>query len=81
MLPDDPAPPLNLSRSLLALGNVSGAINAARKGRLRGGAMPEGHYTLGIAYPAGGFLDRAVESFDTATNWRRGLPMPGSISV
>ena len=67
LLPDDPAPSLNLSRSLLTLGDVSGAINAARKGRLRGGAMPEGHYTLGTAYLAGGFLDRAVESFDTAT--------------
>ena len=29
--------------------------------------MPEGHYTLGIAYLTGGFLDSAVESFDTAT--------------
>jgi hypothetical protein len=65
----------------LAPGDVPRSINAARKGRLRGGAMPEGHYTLGIAFLAGGFLDRAVESFDTATNWRRGLPMPGSISV
>ena len=67
LLPVDPAPSLNLSRSLLALGDVSGAINAARKGRLRGGAIPEGHYTLGIAYLAAGFLDRAVESFATAT--------------
>ncbi len=67
LLPDDPAPLLNLSRSLLALGDVSGAINAARKDRLRGGAMPEGHYILGIAYLAGGFLDRAVELFETAT--------------
>ena len=67
LLPDDPAPSLGLSRSLLALGDVSDAINAVRKGRLRGGAMPEGHYTLGIAYLAGGFLDRAVGSFDTAT--------------
>jgi predicted Zn-dependent protease len=67
LLPDDPAPSLNLSRSLLALGDPPGAINAARKGRLRGAALPEGHYMLGSAYLVGGFLQRAVESFQAAT--------------
>ena len=66
-LPGEAAPLLNLSAALLALGDAPGAIRAARKGRLRGGNTPEGNYTLGLAYLAGGFLDRAADAFQAAT--------------
>jgi len=65
-LTEDPAPWLNLSTSLLALGDTSGAVAAARRGRLRGAKMPQAHYVLGLAYLAAGWLDKAVNSFQTA---------------
>jgi tetratricopeptide (TPR) repeat protein len=67
MLPDEAAPCVNLSSSLLALGDVQGAIHAARRARLRAPAMPQAHYTLGLAYLAGGLLDRAMAAFGEAT--------------
>jgi tetratricopeptide (TPR) repeat protein len=66
-LPDEAAPLLNLSNTLLALGDVNGAIAAARKGRLRAQSMPEAAYILGLAYLAGGLLDKAAECFTAAT--------------
>jgi len=66
-LTEDPAPWLNLSGSLLALGDVTGAIAAARKGRLRNKKMPQAHYVLGLAYLAAGLLEKAADCFATAT--------------
>jgi len=66
-LTEDPAPWLNLSASLLAVGDLNGAIAAARKGRLRRDKMPQAHYVAGLAYLAAGLLDRAADCFATAT--------------
>jgi tetratricopeptide (TPR) repeat protein len=66
-LSEDPAPWLNLSGSLLALGDVTGAIAAARKGRLRNRRMAQAHYVLGLAYLAAGLLEKAADCFATAT--------------
>jgi tetratricopeptide (TPR) repeat protein len=66
-LTEDPAPWLNLSASLLAVGDVNGAIAASRKGRLRREKMPQAHYVVGLAYLAAGLLDKAADCFATAT--------------
>jgi tetratricopeptide (TPR) repeat protein len=66
-LTEDPAPWLNLSTSLLALGDTQGAVAAARRGRLRGANMPQAHYVLGLAYLAAGVLDKAADCFTAAT--------------
>jgi tetratricopeptide (TPR) repeat protein len=66
-LTEDPAPWLNLSTSLLALGDVTGAIAAARRGKLRAPKMPQAHYVLGLAYLAAGFLEKAADCFAAAT--------------
>jgi tetratricopeptide (TPR) repeat protein len=67
LLPDDPAPPLNLSTALLALGKPGAAIHAARRARLRAPAMPQTHYALGMAYLAADLPDRAAAAFAEAT--------------
>jgi Flp pilus assembly protein TadD len=67
LLPLDPAPFLNLSTSLMALGDVPGAIAAARKARLRASGMPQTHYTLGLAYLSGDYYARATDCFRDAT--------------
>jgi Flp pilus assembly protein TadD len=69
----DPAPCLNLASALLGMGDVPGAIRAARRARLRGAAVPQSHYTLGLAYLAGNYPDRAAECFRTATRLAPGF--------
>ena len=62
LLPFDPAPWLNLSASLLAQGDVHGAIRAARRGCARGN-LPVADYALGLACLEAGELVRAVSCF------------------
>jgi len=66
-LTEDPAPWLNLSASLLAMGDSSGAIATARRGRLRAPHMTQAHYVAGIAYLAAGLWAKAEDCFATAT--------------
>jgi len=59
LLPDDPAPALNWATSLLALGDIQGAIHNVRCARLRAPNMSHTHYTLALAYLSSGFNERA----------------------
>jgi tetratricopeptide (TPR) repeat protein len=45
---------------------VQAAIHAARRARLRAPAMPQTHYTLGLAYLAAALHDRAAAAFRRA---------------
>ncbi|WP_419727804.1 tetratricopeptide repeat-containing sulfotransferase family protein [Lichenicola sp.] len=73
LLPDDPAPPLNLCSSLLGLGDVRGALRAARKARARAPGLAQAHYMLGLADLAGDLFDRASVSFREATRLSPGF--------
>jgi tetratricopeptide (TPR) repeat protein len=67
LLPADPAPSLNLASALLEMGDAKAAIRVARKATLRGGTMAQTHDTLGLAYLAAGYADRAADGFRMAT--------------
>jgi tetratricopeptide (TPR) repeat protein len=54
LLPEDPAPFLNLASALLALGEARSALDAARRGRRRAPQIPQAHYTEGLALFAWG---------------------------
>jgi tetratricopeptide (TPR) repeat protein len=65
-LPDDPAPFLNLSAALLALGNHRKAFNAARRAWRRAPNMPQAAYMVGLVSLALNQLDDAETAFAAA---------------
>jgi tetratricopeptide (TPR) repeat protein len=62
----DPAPYLNLSASLLALGDTRGALDAARRAWRRAPKLAEAAYMAGMAYLACDRLDDAAHAFAAA---------------
>jgi tetratricopeptide (TPR) repeat protein len=66
LLPEDPAPFINLSTALLVLGDERAALDAARRACRRAPNLPQAHYTLGRARLACADLDRAAEAFGAA---------------
>jgi tetratricopeptide (TPR) repeat protein len=62
----DPAPYLNLSASLLALGGTRGALDAARRAWRRAPKLAEAAYMVGMAYLACDRLDDAAHAFAAA---------------
>jgi tetratricopeptide (TPR) repeat protein len=62
----DPAPYLNLSAALLALGNATGALDAAKRARRRAPKLAQASYMVGMACLAMNRLDAATQAFSAA---------------
>jgi tetratricopeptide (TPR) repeat protein len=73
LLAADPAPYLNLSAALLALGDAAGSLDAARRARRRAPNLAEASYMVGLACLNDERLDAAEEAFTHALRLAPGL--------
>jgi tetratricopeptide (TPR) repeat protein len=66
ILTADPAPYLNLSSALFELGDIAGALDAAKRARRRAPQLAQASYTVGIALMAADRLNEARQAFEEA---------------